>query len=486
MENPLNKEQNQVLDLVKSGQDLLITGPAGSGKTTLIAAILTALVAKSHLADYKIPSRLGGGRRPGYSIAVLAWTNAAVRNIEARIRAAGVTSPSIYCQTIHNLLEFILVMRGDGTMGYEPQRTELWPLNITHLIIDEVGLLGERLWHQLEAALPSRIQQIFLADLAQLPSAFGKSILRKWLLEMPRVDLERIYRHADDNPLLEVATDVRTCRLPPITKLPATTPQGNLPEGHQTGLIQLETPLTPSTHRHETFAFLSNWLLGALRTGLYRPEKDAILIPFRTPDRLLSAYWLNAVLAGWEAYARNQPTYAVTSGDRLFFAALGDKVRYYRYPGTIVSIEPNSNWLLPLTAPKLTRHRAHANFPEAHLAPERKTLSHSIHIELEIGKDTTRHVILDEVRHIKELEFAHAMTIHKAQGQEWERVFLPWATDHSQLINNEMLYTAVTRATKSVWWLASSSLMAHAVGKQALPGITTEEKIFYLEQEKKR
>ena len=42
----------------------------------------------------------------------------------------------------------------------------------------------------------------------------------------------------------------------------------------------------------------------------------------------------------------------------------------------------------------------------------------------------------------------YALTVHKAQGSEWDRVFLLLHQSHNTMIQRELLYTAVTRAAK--------------------------------------
>lgn len=49
-----------------------------------------------------------------------------------------------------------------------------------------------------------------------------------------------------------------------------------------------------------------------------------------------------------------------------------------------------------------------------------------------------------------ELEFAYAMTVHKAMGSEFDTVIVPVISAHTILLNRNLLYTAITRAKKRV------------------------------------
>ena len=47
-------------------------------------------------------------------------------------------------------------------------------------------------------------------------------------------------------------------------------------------------------------------------------------------------------------------------------------------------------------------------------------------------------------------ETAYAMTVHKSQGSEFDRVLLVLPPDSSRLLTRELLYTGITRARRSV------------------------------------
>ena len=51
---------------------------------------------------------------------------------------------------------------------------------------------------------------------------------------------------------------------------------------------------------------------------------------------------------------------------------------------------------------------------------------------------------------LDELELAYAITIHKSQGSEYPAVVIPLLSGPSMLMNQNLLYTAVTRARKCV------------------------------------
>ncbi|HEY1134665.1 MAG TPA: exodeoxyribonuclease V subunit alpha, partial [Nocardioides sp.] len=64
---------------------------------------------------------------------------------------------------------------------------------------------------------------------------------------------------------------------------------------------------------------------------------------------------------------------------------------------------------------------------------------------------------------VGEVETMHALTIHKAQGSQAERITVLLPDPESRLLTKELLYTAVTRAQRSVCLVGSEDAVAAAV-----------------------
>lgn len=65
------------------------------------------------------------------------------------------------------------------------------------------------------------------------------------------------------------------------------------------------------------------------------------------------------------------------------------------------------------------------------------------------------------------VETVHAMTIHKAQGSQADEVTVLLPSEDSRLLTRELLYTAVTRARRTVRVVASESMVRAAVERTA-------------------
>ena len=84
-------------------------------------------------------------------------------------------------------------------------------------------------------------------------------------------------------------------------------------------------------------------------------------------------------------------------------------------------------------------------------------------------------VVYDDVREAvyardeaDELELAYATTIHKAQGSEYPAIIIPILDTPRQLLTRNLLYTAITRATKCVMILGSSEKIKEMVSNDGV------------------
>jgi hypothetical protein len=86
----------------------------------------------------------------------------------------------------------------------------------------------------------------------------------------------------------------------------------------------------------------------------------------------------------------------------------------------------------------------------------------------------------DEIAHaaeekasVYELELASALTIHKAEGSEWENIaiFMPDWRHRDDFLTNELFYTGVTRARRRLWLICSEAKLREVVANRLAPTI---------------
>jgi len=62
---------------------------------------------------------------------------------------------------------------------------------------------------------------------------------------------------------------------------------------------------------------------------------------------------------------------------------------------------------------------------------------------------------------------AFAMTVHKAQGSEFDEVWLLLPARDSRVLSRELVYTGITRARRELHVVGSSEIVASALARHA-------------------
>jgi exodeoxyribonuclease V alpha subunit len=69
---------------------------------------------------------------------------------------------------------------------------------------------------------------------------------------------------------------------------------------------------------------------------------------------------------------------------------------------------------------------------------------------------------------LPEHETAFAMTVHKSQGSEFDRILLILPERESPILTRELVYTGVTRARKLVTIMADREILARALERRIM------------------
>jgi len=108
---------------------------------------------------------------------------------------------------------------------------------------------------------------------------------------------------------------------------------------------------------------------------------------------------------------------------------------------------------------------------------KKRQASHIVDIEMETGVTETLSAVGDFSP--QSFSLGYALTVHKAQGCEWRKVFFILHKDHSISAQRELFYTAVTRSREQCVLIAKDFMLEKAIKSQKVKGNTVAEKIAY-------
>ena len=181
----LAEKQVKAIQCAVENKVMIITGGPGTGKTTIIHAIL------------KIFSRIN------VKIMLAAPTGRAAKRMS---ESTGHTA-----KTIHRMLEYSIQKGGF-------QKNESKPLNCDLLIIDEASMIDTILMHHLMKAIPTGATVILVGDVDQLPSVGAGNVLKDIIAshKIPVVGLNEIFRQAKESQIIVNAHRINTGLLPSV------------------------------------------------------------------------------------------------------------------------------------------------------------------------------------------------------------------------------------------------------------------------------
>ena len=183
----LAERQKEAIHTSVMNKFSIISGPPGSGKTTIIDVICNIMREKNEKCMIKLAAPTG---------------KAAKRITE---------STGLKAETVHRMLRY-------NPKDEQFEFNENNPLDVDLLIVDEFSMMPLMLTYQLLTAIPKNATVIFVGDKAQLPSVQEGKILED-MLEVPFIPktiLDEIYRQKKGSTLLEKALNVAKDRIPSL------------------------------------------------------------------------------------------------------------------------------------------------------------------------------------------------------------------------------------------------------------------------------
>ena len=378
--------QKRAVEAAVSNGVCVITGGPGTGKTTIINAIMDGLT------------------EGGLKVAIAAPTGRAAKRITE--------TSGYFAQTIHRLLEYSFFEDSDYLVfGRNIEN----PLEYDAIIIDEASMIDLLLMNGLLNAITPGTRLILVGDADQLPSVGAGNILRDIIDSeyIYSVRLTEIFRQAGESMIVVNAHKIN---------------KGEYPEYNaQDGdffLLRREN----EDDMVETVKDLVARRLPAYYKDVL-PEEIQVLTPTRR--RTLGSVNLNKIL---------QQVLNPKSPDKAE-KAFGDRV--FRENDKVMQIKNNYE----LEWKKLDDGTSGTGVFNGDIGRVFAVNAELGHIVVRFEGD--RFVTYDYTD-MDQLELAYAITVHKSQGSEFPVVVMPVSWFPPMLATRNLLYTAVTRGKQAV------------------------------------
>lgn len=455
-------EQLSAIELACKKRSFCLIGSAGTGKTTTVRAIATAMINRKILGNLRYSTKHLNAGSP--AIAFVAFTNRAVENIRKSLPEEFQDN----ALTIHKLLEPVPQWTEYTDKHGEVKRRKEFvfsrhatnPISdLQCVVVEESSMVSVELHRDLIAACPNAFF-IYLGDLNQLQPIYGPAILGFRLLSLPVVELTKVWRQALDSDIIKLAQHIKDGNAPTNKWL-----EDNLKNGQ----VELR-PYKGSWGKDAATVKFSFHIRNVL-SDEFNEETDAMLCPQNVG---FGSEEINKVFAQIFGERRDALVYEIIGGYNKHYLAVGDRVMYNKRDFIIEDIEFNSNYTgqMPIPPSKfLDRWGRSTQLAGSEMEDvDFDALAAALNIDLDSDdieekvnqashKLTLRPLyplyqnemaVINTAGDMNALALSYCISVHKAQGSEWEKVYVVLHKSHGRMLSRELLYTAVTRAKKKL------------------------------------
>ncbi|MCP4153609.1 MAG: ATP-dependent RecD-like DNA helicase [bacterium] len=375
----LTGEQQQAVISAVNNRITVITGGPGTGKTTIIRAIIECLE-----NDEK-------------SVAIAAPTGRAAKRIE---------EASFYpASTIHRMLK---ISPETGKFVHDEHN----PLKADAIIVDEFSMVDFFLFYSLLKAISKHTRLIIIGDKDQLPSVGPGNVLRDIIHSgyFNTIYLNRNFRQTEESLIIENAYRINEGEQ--LLFKPYADDLDFVFIKVKNEKMALEKVLGIIEYYKNDYNYNSQNL--QILVPMYRGEAGIDSINARIQDRFNP-----------EPFVIKKEKHSFKRYDKVMQLRNNyEKETFNGEMGLIESFDPKEKKL-------------HVNF-----------------------EDNLKEYTPNE---LDELTLSYAVSVHKAQGSEYDMLLLVLLPSHSIMLNRELFYTAVTRARKKIFLVSDEETVQRAV-----------------------
>ena len=372
--------QNRAIYSGVNNNITIITGGPGTGKTTIIKAIVNIIIHEKRLKES--------------DIALLAPTGRASKKL--------METTGISASTIHKYLGWDKDSNTFATDEYSPRSEK-------YIIVDEVSMIDTLLMEALLKGIKRDSKLILVGDYYQLPSVSEGQVLKDIIDSdcLPVIRLNQIYRQTEGSYILNLAYDIK---------------EKNISEDL---FIKKEDYLFISSDNDNTISYIKEVVKKAIKKG-YTDKDVQVLAPMY--KSLNGIDNLNIML-------------------QELFNPKSDKKKEIKLRD--ITFRECDKVLQLVNDPDNNVYNGDIGYIEDIIISKDKKIINQININYDGN--------IVEYTPDKFINFRHgyAISIHKAQGSEFDMVIMPITNSFKRMLYNKLIYTAVTRAKKSLVILGS-------------------------------
>ncbi len=290
------------------------------------------------------------------------------------------------------------------------------------LIIDEMSMVDTFLANRLFQAIPHGMKVILVGDQDQLPSVGPGQVFRDLIDsgQIPQKELKEIYRQGDGSSIIPLAHEIKNNRLP-ADLMERKKDRNFFPATSNSAVPLIEKIVEKAIERDYTandIQVLAPMYKGPAGINVLNERLQEIFNPNPDGTRTEMKHIDTVYRIGDKVLQlQNDPENNVFNGDLGFITSI-TKAKYTELKSDIITVDFEGN-------------------------------------EVDYLRSNWNQITL-----------AYCTSIHKAQGSEYDIVILPLLSSYGRMLKKDILYTAITRASKSLSLIGEPQAFIRSIESQ--------------------